>query len=221
MNRNRKISGFTFIEVLIAIAVFSIGVLAILNLVMRNLDTIDKVQHKTSATLLAKEGIEIAYNVRNSNNIKWFAWDCVLKDADEIAALSLENAENVCASYFSDWVNWNVFQVSFDPDRYHFIQSVPVESSMEEDEFMQLFETHKLYYYTGESNNQSLAWYGYANDELEGEATSFARYLVFTWIQDDTTTLPTENILKIESHVLIQRWSYQKDIMLESFISSF
>jgi Tfp pilus assembly protein PilV len=40
---------------MIAITVFSIGVLAILNLVMRNLDTIDKVQLRTSATLLAKE----------------------------------------------------------------------------------------------------------------------------------------------------------------------
>ncbi|MBU0627014.1 hypothetical protein KKG31_06595 [Patescibacteria group bacterium] len=55
---------------MIAITVFSIGVLAILNLVMRNLDTIDKVQTKVSATLLAKEGIEIAYNIRNSNNQK-------------------------------------------------------------------------------------------------------------------------------------------------------
>lgn len=65
-----KKSGFTFIEVLIAIAVFSIGVLAVLSLVMRNLDTIDKVQTKISSTLLAKEGIEIAYNIRNSNNQK-------------------------------------------------------------------------------------------------------------------------------------------------------
>ncbi|NCO97731.1 hypothetical protein GW864_00915 [bacterium] len=42
-------------EVIIAITVFSIGVLAVLNLIMKNLSTIDKVQTKITATILAKE----------------------------------------------------------------------------------------------------------------------------------------------------------------------
>lgn len=62
---NKK--AFTLIEVLIAITVFSVGVLAVLNLIMNNLSTLDKVQTKITATLLAKEGIELAYNIRDSN----------------------------------------------------------------------------------------------------------------------------------------------------------
>jgi prepilin-type N-terminal cleavage/methylation domain-containing protein len=50
-----KKPGFTLIEVIIAITVFSIGVLAVLNLIMYNLSTIDKVQTKITATILAKE----------------------------------------------------------------------------------------------------------------------------------------------------------------------
>jgi len=50
-----KKPGFTLIEVIIAITVFSIGVLAVLNLIMYNLSTIDKVQTKITATMLAKE----------------------------------------------------------------------------------------------------------------------------------------------------------------------
>ena len=63
---NKK-SAFTFIEVIIAIAVFAIGVLAVLRLISQNLVALDFTQLRTSATLLAKEGIELVYNMRDSN----------------------------------------------------------------------------------------------------------------------------------------------------------
>jgi prepilin-type N-terminal cleavage/methylation domain-containing protein len=50
-----KKSGFTLIEVIIAITVFAIGVLAILRLVGQNLITLDTTQLRTSATFFAKE----------------------------------------------------------------------------------------------------------------------------------------------------------------------
>jgi hypothetical protein len=39
-------------------------------------------------------------------------------------------------------------------------------------------------------------------------------------VKNDDEILPTENILKVESHILIKKWSYKNEIILESFISS-
>ncbi|MEI8090964.1 MAG: prepilin-type N-terminal cleavage/methylation domain-containing protein [bacterium] len=51
----KKVRAFTFIEIMIAIAVFSIGVLAVLRLVTQNLVSMDKTGTRTVATFLAKE----------------------------------------------------------------------------------------------------------------------------------------------------------------------
>ena len=51
----KKKSAFTLIEVMIAIAVFAIGVIAVLRLITQNLVTLDLTQSRTTATFLAKE----------------------------------------------------------------------------------------------------------------------------------------------------------------------
>jgi prepilin-type N-terminal cleavage/methylation domain-containing protein len=51
----KRKSAFTFIEVIIAITVFAIGILAVLRLIAQNLVALDSTQLRTSATLLAKE----------------------------------------------------------------------------------------------------------------------------------------------------------------------
>lgn len=66
----KKKSAFTFIEVMIAITVFAIGVLAVLRLITQNLVTLDATQSRTTATFLAKEGMELVYNMRDSNIAK-------------------------------------------------------------------------------------------------------------------------------------------------------
>ena len=58
---------FTLIEILIAISVFAIGILAVLRVLTGNLSTLDTANIKLQATVLAKEGIELLYNVRDSN----------------------------------------------------------------------------------------------------------------------------------------------------------
>ena len=50
-----KKSAFTLIEVIIAITVFAVGVLAVLRLITQNLVTLDKTEARTTATFLAKE----------------------------------------------------------------------------------------------------------------------------------------------------------------------
>jgi len=51
----KRKSAFTFIEIMIAIVIFSIGILTVLKLVTDNLEQMDKNNVKVQATLLAKE----------------------------------------------------------------------------------------------------------------------------------------------------------------------
>ena len=51
----KKKSAFTFIEVIIAITVFAIGILAVLRLITQNLVSLDITQSRMTATFLAKE----------------------------------------------------------------------------------------------------------------------------------------------------------------------
>ena len=52
---------------MIAIAVFSIGVLAVMRVLTQNLVTMDKVETRTTATFLAREGLEMMYAMRDAN----------------------------------------------------------------------------------------------------------------------------------------------------------
>ena len=58
---------FTLLEILIAISVFAIGILAVLRVLTGNISVLDRTNIKLQATVLAKEWIELLYNVRDSN----------------------------------------------------------------------------------------------------------------------------------------------------------
>ena len=68
----KKKQAFTFIEVIIAIVVFAIGILAVLSLLTNNLKFMDRNNLRLQATLLAKEWIELVYNLRDANIEKNF-----------------------------------------------------------------------------------------------------------------------------------------------------
>ena len=61
--------GFTFIEVLMVIAVFSIGVLAVLKMITYNIAAADTIRLKTTASFLANESMSLAFNMRDSNRL--------------------------------------------------------------------------------------------------------------------------------------------------------
>ena len=69
--------GFTFIEIMIVIVVLSIGVLSVLKMVTYNIGSMDKIRVRTMATLLAKESMSLAFNLRDSNRLSSLDWDCV------------------------------------------------------------------------------------------------------------------------------------------------
>ena len=72
-----KLSALTLIEVLISIAVFSIGILSVSYLIISNVWLSERTKLKTTATMLAKEGIELVYNRRDTNIKKGWIRSCL------------------------------------------------------------------------------------------------------------------------------------------------
>ncbi|HKL43956.1 MAG TPA: prepilin-type N-terminal cleavage/methylation domain-containing protein [Candidatus Absconditabacterales bacterium] len=222
----KRKSAFTFIEIMIAIVIFSIGILTVLKLVTDNLEQMDKNNVKVQATLLAKEGLELVYNLRDSNLAKELSWNCLI--SEDMYNWTLEDLNNeigwgnqsdfediICDGYFG--VDKNL-QISFDPEIY-----VYYENSDKGEDFMENFEVNKLYFYEGD-----LFWYGYGNGELRvdnGEfkktETLFARYLSFHEVREGENILPKDKILKVESHVLYMKGGLTGEVMFESFIGNY
>ena len=209
----RKKSWFTFIEVIIAITVFAIGVLAVLRLITQNLVTLDITQMRTNATFLAKEWIELVYNMRDSNISKWLPWDCVLVPDLLTGDRWTVDVEKVCARYFSSWSQNNqLLQISFDPNWYTY--SFPVDAGKD---FAELRSGNRLYYTTWD------AWwhqiFRYSSHPVEWiDPTVFSRYILFTGVREWDNILPRDSILKVESHVLYNKWTKTWEVVLESFI---
>jgi len=68
---------FTIIELVIAMIIFWIGILVVLNALNYNASLLQKVKITTTATLIAKDQIATFYNFRDSNNIKYKAWNLI------------------------------------------------------------------------------------------------------------------------------------------------
>jgi len=205
---------FTFIEVIVAITVFAIGVLAVLRLITQNLVTLDITQMRTNATFLAKEWIELVYNMRDSNIAKWLPWDCVLvPDLLTGDWWTLENPEAACLWKFSSWSeDHKVLQISFNPEGYTYTSPHVAETT-----FNDLWSGNVLYYVTWTVWWHEIFWYS-SLPVKETTPTFFSRYIVFARVLEEKNVLPRENILKIESHVLYNKWGKTWEVVLESFI---
>ena len=213
----KKKYAFTFIEVMIAIVIFSIGILAVLSLVTNNLKSMDRNNLRLQATLLAKEGIELVYNLRDSNLEKQLSWNCLMNlDMYSWSAQDLSNKiwrwnqsefENViCDWYFS---TWTYLKIWFDPNIYMNYQLV-----QKSDDFLSNYENTKLYLF---ENANNLSWYGHSLVNTWSQ-TNFARYISFEAVKEWDNLLPLDKIMKIKSHVLYMRWATTGEVVFESFI---
>jgi len=66
---------FTIIETIIAIIIFWFWLLILITTLNKDIILSKKVHLKTQATLLSKQWLEIIYNLRDSNNIKFKKWN--------------------------------------------------------------------------------------------------------------------------------------------------
>jgi len=84
--------GFTLIEVLVAVAIFSVGTAVSVNVISYSLGLSAKIKDRTIAAHLAQEGIELVKNIRDLN---WLAnnaydvglgngWGCVEYNSNSV-----------------------------------------------------------------------------------------------------------------------------------------
>ncbi len=210
----RRKSAFTLIEIMIALTVFAIGILAVLRLITQNLISMDKAETRTLATFLAKEGIALTYNIRDANLEKWLPRNCLLTDQNLSSVFNTTDADNACVWSFSSWaIDHQVLQLGFASSWYYTAAPVSLQSS-----FLDNFRAFNLWVFTWPVGGKDISRYAPMNLSDTWNATIFARYIVFTWVKEWDTILPLQDILKVESHVLFIKGTLTGEIVLESMI---
>lgn len=68
-------NGFTLVETLIAILIFSTALVSLMAIASRGISATITAQQQISAQYLAQEGLEVVRNIRDSNFISGVAWD--------------------------------------------------------------------------------------------------------------------------------------------------
>ena len=199
---------FTLVEVLIALLVFGVGLVSVLWMVVYNITLSDNIKTQVSWTLLAKEGIEIVYNIKESNKKKDFAWNVLniqqnWSDYDQWDAFKPWDDTN---NKFRVWISFNQ-NVWFWRYQVEKLTSNPPQASFN--------EKIRLYFHSWENN---LSWY-YNHIETSWKESNFSRYIEFwkvekvAWEDEDNW----DKIAKITSHVLTHKWR-KKEIKIETFI---
>lgn len=196
VNKYRWVS---LIEILVAIVVFSVWVITILAVISKNLFVIDKVRNRTTATFIAKEWIELVYNIRDSNLDKW-----VLRNCTQL------NSTFDCTDKFEDW---DYYKISIDPEWYHIIESTTA-----------LYEDNKLFYheklFKDSINAPIVEWFWYDYNPTDWEETIFSRVIRINWIhlEPEWSVTNQDRVLKVESVVEFKKWFYTWNVIIESII---
>ncbi len=74
-NRSQFHKGFTLIETLFAILIFSSALIALMTIAGRGISATANAEQTTTASYLAQEGIEVVRNMRDSNYNNNLPWD--------------------------------------------------------------------------------------------------------------------------------------------------
>lgn len=201
----------TLIELLVVIFVLWVWILSITILITKNLSLTKNIHNQNSATILAREGIEMIYNIKNTNKILWYKWNCAIKDNNP----NSQN-EDFCLEYmFTGWESNHKFIVD-----WAFRDNI-ILSWIDWSDFNDLFEKSRLYLTWATRNWVNITWYTHIPNS---NPTPFARYISFTGVQGISSDSPikTNDIHHISSTVLYKisentTWS----ITLESFITNY
>lgn len=214
---------FTLIEMMIALGIFSVGILTILNLLINNLYFLDKASTRTQASLLAKEGIELVYNLRDSNLAKSYPWNCIPYENISYGAWW---GEKICQTTFGSGEG-KIFDIRFASENYYTITGVKKELGSDR---KQNFENYEIFAKTWlvlkwEINLEDNYIYSTQKaDKQKNEFTKYARYLVLKPLlasgvdKKPGEEIRIDNILKIESHVLYKNGTRTGEVIFESFI---
>jgi prepilin-type N-terminal cleavage/methylation domain-containing protein len=73
--KKTKQFGFTIIEIIVVLAIVSIGLIGVISLMGRNIQVERNNKNFLVASMLAQEGLELARNIRDTNWYSGTAWD--------------------------------------------------------------------------------------------------------------------------------------------------
>ncbi len=195
---------FSLIEILIVISVFSVWIITILKALLSNLFLMDELKLKTQWIILAKEWIDIIYNIKDSNKKKWLERNCILN----VKWLSNNiYKSNICSDHFTTNKKF-VYNVWISTGNY-----INIKKNIYSDNFYKNFENNVLSYIQYSWLN--IIWI-YNNKNINN--TNFARYIIFSPIIESWYIINTWKIVKITSIVLIKKWAYTWKVEIESFI---
>lgn len=208
----KKFRAFTLIETLIVIIVFTIGILAVVHWLTQTLRNKDYADIQIKSAFFAREWIELMFNLRDANYHKELPWNCIFTPLKNPKNEYSENENPFCKWYF--WSgNDNILKIWMWSDEY-----MDVEAGPRHDDFDDMFDEYQIYFHTWNALNES-TWYLYNHDASNGSgATWFARYILITWVVADGVVIDTDNLLKIESHVLYRKWYLTGEKVVETFM---
>jgi len=105
--KNRKVSGFTLIETLVAISIFSTSILTLIMFLSSGVSDIGFTKKKIVANFLAQEGIEYLRNMRDNyifytdyNSLTWNSFISKISSCDEDCGFDLSVAQTDDESIF-------------------------------------------------------------------------------------------------------------------------
>lgn len=212
----RKIRAFTLIETLIVIVVFCIGILVVLHGLSQTLRNKDYANTQIKSAFFAREWIEMLFNMRDANYHKKLPWNCIFK-YDNNPRINLDGYGNEIGNSSCPYSLWSwdiqILKISI----WSGNEYVSVDVAYDMGDFDSMFENYQIYMHTWNVINWE-TWYYYDYTWSEEEKTWFARYLVITWVVDEWSIIDKNKLLKIESHVLYQRWALTWERVMETFI---
>lgn len=200
-----RLPWLSLVEVLIAIAVFAVGILSIAYLVINNVWLYQKSKLKTTATMLAKEWIEIVYNRRDTNIKKWWLRNCLELEPWSYAW--------VCKTYFHDIndLGWSsIRMIDTDTDQgYRFIK--PAGTLANNSLYLRPSKDGPFKVYTSFSNVK-IIW--------TSDRTPFVRTITFqpVYLEPEWKQAYPDKILKVTSTVYYKKWVYSGSVVIQSFI---
>lgn len=206
IKQKNSIWWLSLFEVLVAIIIFGVWILTIFSLVINNISWVKTIRVKNTATMLAKEWLEIAYHMRDTNLERWIVWDCIDFDtwaaSDHCGWLFYDGSTSIYGGSGNDYI----IDRDIGGDDYYNFSWVSSESQ------------GLLYLHTGNvaSTGSAITWFWY--NHIASLWTSSIYTRIITFAPSSLYPSNTWNVLQIFSRVFIQEWSSQREIVLESVI---
>lgn len=213
----KKIKAFTLLETLIVIMVFCIGILVVLNGLSQTLRNKDYANTQIKSAFFAREWIEMVFNLRDANYHKKLPWNCIFTYSDEIK-IELDDDGNEKSNSACDWTlkPWIILKISM----WSGNEYIHVERDTNMKDFDWMFNDYQIFVHSSGLNDST--WFYYDYTWTDDERTWYARYLVITWVNyDEDKSIDNDKLLKIESHVLYQRWALTWEKVMETFIGNY